>query len=151
MSNYLFFFFFLTVGGLVSRLQARIFFFALLLCCNTKFYFSTDQTSCDRYLSFVGLIAEKKMCVDVQVGSTLTVTLSKPIYEQLLKTLDNVSFGGDIDDVSDSSLALHPKSPCSIPPQQSASAPDLVEIKNVQPKVSKTVLSKFSSSKFCTL
>ena len=85
------------------------------------------------------------MCVDVQASSALTVTLSKPAYEQLLKTLDNISFGGDIDNIVDT---MGRCSPGTIPAQQSASAPDLFEIKNMQPKLPRNVQAHFSSSKY---
>jgi len=86
------------------------------------------------------------MCVNVQAGSTLTVTLSKPAYEQLLKTLDNISFGGDIDNVGDSGLGRIIQG--SIPPQQSASAPDLFELKTMQPR---SLHANLSTGKFVVL
>ena len=68
-----------------------------------------------------------RMCVAVHAASPLTVTLSKCAYEQVLKTMDNISFGGDIDRIegyeSSTSLSLNVE---GRKPTHSVSAPALV-------------------------
>ncbi|XP_077970761.1 intermembrane lipid transfer protein VPS13D-like isoform X2 [Styela clava] len=44
-----------------------------------------------------GPISDKKMCVTARMTLPLALSLSKPVYEQVLKTLDHISFGGNID------------------------------------------------------
>ena len=74
------------------------------------------------------------MCVNIHATSALTVTLSKQAYEQLLKTLDNISYGEDIDSISDDVFALLRKDLNLSPVHQSASAPDLSSSRSRKPK-----------------
>ena len=107
--------------------------------------FSTTDTSCIAFMSHVGSIADTRMCVTVQAASALTVTLSKQAYEQVLKTLDNISYGGDIDVVTDVMFTSFYNELRSNPVQQSASAPDLFDIKAKHAKLPKQKLVSSAS------
>nr|CAB3267624.1 vacuolar protein sorting-associated protein 13D [Phallusia mammillata] len=69
------------------------------------------------------------MCVDVRTSSALTVTLSKCAYEQVLKTMDNVAYGGDIDQIDEvCSVASDRDGTPPKMPKHSNSAPILAEV-----------------------
>ena len=54
-------------------------------CCH---YF----TSCQN----IQELSEEKFSIYIQPQGKVQLTLSKPAYEQVLKTLENISFNGDI-------------------------------------------------------
>lgn len=73
------------------------------------------------------------MYVNVYAMSALTVTLSKQAYEQVLKTLDNISYCGDIDNLPDCLFLSTHEDPSSV--NQSSSAPDLFQFNSHPPNV----------------
>ena len=44
-------------------------------------------------------LSDSRMVIDIKPTSDLQLTLSKAVYEQVLKTTDNMAYGGDIDDI----------------------------------------------------
>nr|XP_018668116.1 vacuolar protein sorting-associated protein 13D [Ciona intestinalis] len=64
---------------------------------------STDGVSscCGVFTACVGEISDKQMKVAIHTSSATTVSLCKSAYEQILKTLDNIAYGEDIDDIAD--------------------------------------------------
>ncbi|XP_076824042.1 intermembrane lipid transfer protein VPS13D-like isoform X2 [Clavelina lepadiformis] len=67
-------------------------------CCK-KYTFEkcSENSRCPCFISHVGVVSDKQMCVTVFAASPLSVALSKPVYEQVLKTLRHISHNGDID------------------------------------------------------
>ena len=51
-------------------------------------------------------ISDTRMVIDIKPTSTLHVTLSKSVYEQVLKTTDNMAYGGDIDDIEGNAINI---------------------------------------------
>ncbi|XP_076807510.1 intermembrane lipid transfer protein VPS13D-like [Clavelina lepadiformis] len=97
-------------------------------CCEkSSVQWCSERSSCSLFASHIGAISEMRMCVAVHAASPLTVTLSKSAYEQVLKTMDNISFGGDIDRIegyeSSTSISLNIE---GRKPTHSMSAPALV-------------------------
>uniref|UniRef100_H2ZA75 UBA domain-containing protein n=1 Tax=Ciona savignyi TaxID=51511 RepID=H2ZA75_CIOSA len=93
---------------------------------NTSLELKVDKVGpcCTEYASCMGGISDKQMCMEIHTESTTTFSLSKGTYEQILKTLDNISFGGDIDEIP----TTHTQ------PKHSVSAPDVAFVSKLPPE-----------------